>query len=168
VIGSVLVRDLWCRYLCPYGALVGIVGRVAPLKVARDARTCIDCRKCTKVCPARLPVHAMARMDSVECTSCQDCVAVCPIRDCLAVRPARPAAAWLVRPALAVGLAAGIYLGVTVTFRASGHWRGAVSEGEYARRLQEIDSPLYTHVGGMTSAETRPGTASLVQSHGPR
>jgi polyferredoxin len=27
-IGSVLVRDLWCGYLCSYGALVGIVGRV--------------------------------------------------------------------------------------------------------------------------------------------
>jgi polyferredoxin len=168
VVGSVLVRDLWCRYLCPYGALVGIVGRVAPLKVARDASTCIDCRKCTKVCPARLPVHAMPRMDSVECTSCQDCVAVCPIRECLAVRPARPAASPLVRPALAVGLAAGIFLGVTVAFRVSGHWRGVVSEGEYARRLQEIDSPLYTHVGGMASAETRPGTAPLVQSDGPR
>lgn len=154
--------------LCPYSALVGIVGGVAPLKVARDASTCIDCRKCTKVCPARLPVHAMARMDSVECTSCQDCVAVCPIRDCLAVRPARPAAARLVRPSLAVGLAAEIYLGVTVAFWVTGHCRGAVSEGEYARRLQEIDSPLYTHVGGMASAETRPGTAPLVQSHGPR
>lgn len=46
--------------------------------------------------------------------------------------------------------------------------RGAVSEGEYARRLQGIDSPLYTHVGGMASAETRPGTAPLVQSDGPR
>ena len=70
--------------------------------------------------------------------------------------------------ALAVSLAAGIFLGVTVAFRVSGHWRGAVSEGEYARRLQEIDSPLYTHVGGMTSAETRPGTAPLVQAHGSR
>ena len=87
VVGSVLVRDLWCRYLCPYGALLGVLGRLAPLKVTRNADTCIDCRKCTKVCPARLPVHAMGRMASVECTSCQDCVAVCPIKECLAVRP---------------------------------------------------------------------------------
>lgn len=168
VIGSVLVRDLWCRYLCPYGALLGVLGRIAPLKVTRDPSTCIDCRKCTKVCPARLPVHGMARMDSVECTSCQDCVAVCPIRDCLAVRPARHVGIQLLRPALAVGLAAGIFLGVTVAFRVSGHWRGGVSEGEYSRRLQEIDSPLYTHVGGMAAAEARPTTAEAVQSHGSR
>jgi polyferredoxin len=168
VVGSVLVRDLWCRYLCPYGALVGILGRLAPLKVTRDANTCIDCRKCTKVCPARLPVHAMARMASVECTSCQDCVAVCPIRECLAVRPPRPRGHWLLRPAAAVGLAVGIYLGITVAFRVSGQWRGSVAEGEYARRLQEIDSPLYTHVGGMTAGAIRPSSAVLVRSHGER
>lgn len=168
VIGSVLVRDLWCRYLCPYGALLGILGRLAPLKVARDSDTCIDCRKCTKVCPARLPVHTLTRMASVECTSCQDCVAVCPVRDCLAVRTPRPAGGWLLRPAAAVGLAVGIYLGITVAFRVNGHWRGVVSEGEYARRLQEIDSPLYTHVGGMAAAEKRPDTTALVQSHGKK
>ena len=36
VVGSFFVRDLWCRYLCPYGALVGLLGRVAPLQVERD------------------------------------------------------------------------------------------------------------------------------------
>jgi ferredoxin len=167
-VGSVLVRDLWCRYLCPYGALLGVLGRLAPLKVARDADTCIDCRKCSKVCPARLPVHAMVRATSVECTSCQDCVAICPIKECLAVRPPRRLGPWLLRPALAVGIAVAIYLGVTTVFRVSGHWRGVVSEGEYARRLQEIDSPVYTHVGGMAGAEAGSTPATPVQSHGER
>jgi len=168
VVGSMLVRDLWCRYLCPYGALLGVLGRLAPLKVTRNADTCIDCRKCTKVCPARLPVHVMVRVASVECTSCQDCVAVCPIKECLAVRPPRRVGAWLLRPALAVGLVVGIYLGITTAFRVSGHWRGVVSEGEYARRLQEIDSPLYTHVGGMAGAEAGPNPVTTVRSHGER
>jgi polyferredoxin len=148
VVGSVLIRDLWCRYLCPYGALLGILGRVAPLKVTRDENTCTDCRKCTKVCPARLPVHAMRRVASVECSSCLDCVAVCPVKECLAVRPPHRAGRWLVQPALAGGLAVGVYVGITAAFRVSGHWHGGVSEGEYERRLQEIDSPIYTHVGG--------------------
>ena len=200
VVGSMLVRDLWCRYLCPYGALLGFFGRLAPLKVTRDAATCTDCRKCTKVCPARLPVHAMNRVASVECTSCQDCVAACPVKDCLAVRlaPARrplplfwsrgggcPPAAHpqpctppnppsqrrqsrtLLRPALAVGLALAVYLGVTLGFRVSGHWRSSVSEAEYAARLPHLDSPLYTHVGGLAASETAAGAPPQpAPSHG--
>jgi polyferredoxin len=168
VIGSVLVRDLWCRYLCPYGALLGVLGRFAPLKVTRNAATCIDCRKCTKVCPARLPVHAVARVASVECTSCQDCVAVCPVKECLAVRTPRRTGGRALQPLLAVGLAVALFLGVTLAFRVSGHWHGSVTEGEYAKRLQEIDSPLYTHVGGMAAAEAAPATTALGSSHGTK
>jgi polyferredoxin len=167
LVGSVLVRDLWCRYLCPYGALLGLIGRLAPLRVTRDEATCIDCRKCTKVCPARLPVHALGRVTSTECTSCQDCVAVCPIKECLAVRPPQRSRARLLHPALAVAVAVGVYLAVTLVFRVDGHWRGAVSEGEYARRLPEIDSPEYTHAGAVAAA-SRPGGARPTLSPGAR
>ena len=168
-VGSVFIRDLWCRYLCPYGALLGLLGRLAPLKVTRDPETCTDCGKCSRVCPARLRVHAMTRVRSVECTSCQDCVAACPVKACLAVRPPRPSPSrvWL-RPALVVGLAIGVYLGTTVAFRLSGHWRGSVSEDEYAERLRAIDSPLYTHVGGIAAAEARSAGSTLARSHGGR
>jgi len=156
VVGSVLVRDLWCRYFCPYGALLGLVGRLAPLKVTRDAASCTDCQVCTRVCPARLPVHTLARTASVECTSCLDCVAACPVTDCLAVRPpAGWAAKKLLRPAAAVAVAAAVYLAVTGVFRLAGHWHGAVTGKEYARRIREIDSPLYTHVGGLAASEAR-------------
>lgn len=152
VVSSVFVRDLWCRYLCPYGALVGLLGLAAPLKVARDPALCTDCKACTRACPARLPVHSMQRVRSVECSSCQDCVVACPVQGCLAVRPPLAPRRWL-RPALAVAAAVAVYLTVIVGFRLAGHWHTEVSEAEYHRRLQEISSPLYTHVGGQTMAE---------------
>jgi polyferredoxin len=154
VVGSIFVRDLWCRYLCPYGALVGMLGRLAPLKVTRDPELCTDCRSCTAVCPARLQVHAMQRVASIECNSCQDCVVACPVSSCLAVRPPRLAGArvWL-RPVTAAALAVGLYLTVIVGFKASGNWHTSLSEEEYHRRLQEIHSPLYTHVGGTAMTE---------------
>jgi polyferredoxin len=167
VVGSLLVRDLWCRYLCPYGALLGPLGRLAPLKVTRDVATCTDCKLCTRVCPARLPVHAMTRVASVECTSCLDCVAACPVRDCLAVRPPRRPAAVLLRPAAAVAVALAVYLAVTTSFRLAGSWHGSVGESEYAARAREIDSPLYTHVGGMAGPET-PVRDGLQVSHEQR
>ena len=164
VVGSVLVRDLWCRYLCPYGALLGPLGRLAPFKVTRDAETCTDCRLCTKACPARLPVHAMARVASVECTSCLDCIAACPVRDCLAVRPPRRPARVVLRPAVAVALALAVYLAVTIGFRLAGRWHGVVGEVEYAWRARELDSPVYTHVGGMAAPES-PAREELQVSH---
>jgi polyferredoxin len=154
VVGSLLVRDLWCRYLCPYGALLGLVGRFAPLKVTRDPSTCIDCEKCTRVCPARLTVHTSRRVCSVECTSCQDCVAACPVTGCLSVQPPAPVAhAWRFHPAAVVGLAIGVYVAVLFVFILAGKWHGSVSEEEYATRLRDIDSPVYTHVGGLAATE---------------
>ncbi len=151
-VGSVLVRDLWCRYLCPYGALLGVLGRAAPFKVVRDPAACTDCRACTRVCPARLRVHAVRRVRSVECTSCQDCVAVCPVAGCLSVQ-ARPRRR--LRPAAAVAVSVAVFVAVIAGFRLAGHWRGSVSEAEYARRLPDIEAPVYTHVGG-TAAPARP------------
>ncbi|MCP4896881.1 MAG: 4Fe-4S binding protein, partial [bacterium] len=99
IVGSVFVRDLWCRYLCPYGALVGILGRFAPLKVTRDPSICTDCRSCTEVCPARISVHTMKRVGSIECSSCQDCVVACPVESCLVTRTSKSSSRFL-RPVL--------------------------------------------------------------------
>lgn len=154
VVGSALVRDLWCRYLCPYGALLGLLGRLAPLKVTRDASRCTDCRACTRVCPARLPVHRLKRVASVECTSCQDCVAVCPVPACLVVRPPQfRAAARALSPRGAVVLGVGVFVTVIAAFRLAGFWHGSVSEAEFAARLADIHSPLYTHTGGLAASE---------------
>ncbi len=155
VVGSIFVRDLWCRYLCPYGALVGVLGRFAFLKVGRNADVCTDCRACTSVCPARLPVHRLGRVSSIECTGCQDCVVVCPVEGCLAVRPPTVLGGWQrwLRPTVAVAVAVGIWLVVVGGFRVTGHWHNNISEREYNIRIQEMDSPLYTHVGGMAPQE---------------
>ena len=53
---SVVVPYSWCRYLCPYGALLGALSLLSPLKVTRHAPSCIDCNLCTKACPSHLPV----------------------------------------------------------------------------------------------------------------
>jgi polyferredoxin len=155
VIGSIFVRDLWCRYLCPYGALVGVLGRFAIFKVDRDSDICTDCRACTSVCPARLPVHRMSRVSSIECTSCQDCVVACPVEACLVVRPPRylgGARRWL-RPVTTIVLAVGLWVVIVGAFRVTGHWHNDISEEEYNYRIQDLDSPIYSHIGGTAPVE---------------
>lgn len=165
LVGSVFVRDLWCRYLCPYGALLGMLGRFAPFKVTRVADLCTDCRACTRACPAQLVVHSLDRVASIECTACQDCVAACPVSGCLAVSPPRGAGRqWWLQPARAMVLAVGLYVAVIGVFRVTGHWHTSVTEAEYQRRLDEINSPLYTHVGGMVMQEEDPGTTPGTES----
>lgn len=155
VVGSVFVRDLWCRYLCPYGALVGVLGRFAIFKVSRDADICTDCRACTAVCPARLPVHQLGRVSSIECTSCQDCVVSCPVEGCLTIRAPRVFGGWQrwMRPVTAVALAVGLWVVIVGGFRVTGYWHNDISEQEYNHRIQEMNSPLYSHIGGAAPAE---------------
>jgi len=41
VLLSMLVQNFWCRYLCPYGALMGLASLLSPVKIRRDAEACI-------------------------------------------------------------------------------------------------------------------------------
>lgn len=116
---SVAIQNFWCRYLCPYGALLGIAALFSPTQITRDANECIDCAKCAKACPARLPVDVLPRVRSAECTLCLSCVAVCPAKNALQVKVARRTTmpAWAVAAAIVT-----IFLGVVLVARVTGHW----------------------------------------------
>ncbi|NOZ08048.1 MAG: 4Fe-4S binding protein [FCB group bacterium] len=80
---SLLIKNFWCRYLCPYGALMGLFAMFSPTGIERRPDACTDCGICTKACPADLPVSTKAGILSPECTGCMECVEVCPIQDAL-------------------------------------------------------------------------------------
>ncbi|MFN8092608.1 MAG: 4Fe-4S binding protein [Vicinamibacteria bacterium] len=147
---SLLVPYFWCRYLCPYGALLGAASLLSLLKVTRHAPSCVDCGLCTKACPARLPVERLARVRSDECVGCLSCVAACPVPRALRVETPSPWAVALGPAALAV-LVVSLFAGGVALARATGHWRSSTSDAEYAERLRELDSPRYDHLRGAPS-----------------
>jgi polyferredoxin len=144
---SIVIPYSWCRYLCPYGALLGAASLLSPLKVTRHAPSCIECNLCTKACPQRLPVARLARVRSDECFGCLSCVAVCPVPRALRVETPSP---WrqAVRPAVFAGLVVLLFVGGTLLARAFGLWDNSITVEEYEHRIRTIDSPQYGHAQG--------------------
>ncbi len=142
-VGSVFVHGLWCRYLCPYGALLGAFSWASPTRIRRNAEACVSCGLCDKVCMARLPVAAKDTIRSSECTGCMDCVAVCPKGEALGLHIGRRRITPLAYGAAVVGLFLASYVGA----RAAGIWENAISDTEYVERIQNINSNEYGHPG---------------------
>jgi len=83
ILGVVLVLSLfskgwWCRYACPMGAFLGVIKKISPFKIQREAITCTSCSTCNKVCPANLDIENADVIKSADCISCLNCVTDCP------------------------------------------------------------------------------------------
>jgi polyferredoxin len=143
---SVIVKNFWCRYLCPYGALLGFLSIFSPVKVTRNEETCTDCQQCTKVCPHLIQVHSLDRVISDECTGCALCVDSCPEESTLEFKVTKKSKAI---PTWAFGLTVVLVFLIGTTFaRFTGHWENAIMDQEYQRRIQEIHKPIYDHNRG--------------------
>ncbi len=143
---SVVIKNFWCRYLCPYGALLGAFSWLSPMKITRNKDTCIDCNLCTKACPSSIKVHKAGRVWSDECTSCLECVEVCPVRNTLELKTrssSRPVPSWVLAT-----LVAGVFMAVTGLAMLAGTWQNGLTDREYARRFQELHAPVYQHFRG--------------------
>jgi NAD-dependent dihydropyrimidine dehydrogenase PreA subunit len=86
--GSLVYERFFCKYLCPAGALLGLLSRVSFLNIHRDATTCIDCGRCDKACMMNVRVATADVVTSSECISCNECVNACPVPGALKVTAA--------------------------------------------------------------------------------
>jgi len=80
ILTSLFIQRPWCKYLCPYGAFLGIFNKFKIFRVAREKVSCINCKRCDKQCPMGIEVHSMKVVRDVRCISCLECVDknVCP------------------------------------------------------------------------------------------
>jgi polyferredoxin len=130
---SLPLRNPFCRFLCPYGALLGLVSVLSPVKVTRMSDRCVSCGLCTQVCPSYIPVMAKERVHSPECLGCWRCISHCRAMGALEMR--------LTGRKIAVG---GILFAILVVAlfplgssigKATGHWHTGISIEEYRRLL---------------------------------
>jgi polyferredoxin len=153
MLGSMLVEHFWCRYLCPYGALMGLVSLLSPVKIRRDTEACIDCAKCARACPAGLAVDKLVQIRSVECTACMECIASCPAENALqfSLAPRKSVTLkerWTRRalgPLAVAGIIAYVFLGFVLYARATNHWQTAIPRSVYMHLVPRANQ--LTHPG---------------------
>lgn len=84
VVLSTIKRYAFCHYVCPYGALMGIVSLASPFKIRRNKALCLrstddkDCRKCQQACPNNIPVQEIETVRAPDCHACHRCAQACP------------------------------------------------------------------------------------------
>jgi len=151
VLASLLVQNFWCRYLCPYGALLGLASVFSPLRIRRNPETCIDCAKCAQACPSALPVDKLVSIKSAECTGCLECVAVCPAEGALRLGlpqldARRPERVW-VRPwAFAAGVAV-LFFGIVGFAKAEGCWKSDIPQAVYQQLVPHANEASHPMPG---------------------
>jgi polyferredoxin len=84
---NLLAPRFWCRYLCPLGAMLGLLGtRQMGARVDVDNRTCTKCRRCNVSCQGDATPFPAGSWASRECIACFNCTDVCPA-DAVTIHP---------------------------------------------------------------------------------
>jgi polyferredoxin len=78
---SLFVERPWCKYACPYGAVLGISNLFRAFQIRRVESTCKADGACSVLCPMNIPVDSVKTVRDHQCISCLECTseAVCPV-----------------------------------------------------------------------------------------
>lgn len=83
ILASLFVERPFCKYACPYGAVLGVFNLFRVFKIKRNISTCIDCKVCDRTCPMNIEVSTGRTVRDHQCISCLKCTSedACPLED---------------------------------------------------------------------------------------
>ncbi len=81
LISSLAIERPWCKYACPYGAVLGIFNTFRIFSIRRNESTCKLDLACNRVCPMNIPVSEKKVIRDHQCISCLKCTSeyICPV-----------------------------------------------------------------------------------------
>ncbi|HEX9137275.1 MAG TPA: 4Fe-4S binding protein [Nitrospirota bacterium] len=138
VVLSLLYKNFWCRYLCPYGALLGLLSRLSPFKIRRNEEKCIHCHACTSHCPTLIDVEKNDVIKSGECFGCMTCVSRCPSEGALDLSVRSGKKIRIIKPLLYPAILIVLFYLVIGIGMASGKWHSQIPYEEYQRLISEL------------------------------
>lgn len=86
IVLSLFVERPFCKYACPYGAVLGIFNTFRIFALRRNTSTCINCSACDRNCPMNIPVSSRGVIRNHQCISCFKCTStdgICPVENTL-------------------------------------------------------------------------------------
>jgi len=93
-----LIRPrFYCRFVCPLGALFGVLGRFAIWRIGKAREECTDCHLCEKNCEGACQPTGQIRI--AECVLCLNCMDDCH-HGLMGYRPATSAGGEILSPDL--------------------------------------------------------------------
>ncbi|HOJ99583.1 MAG TPA: 4Fe-4S binding protein [Termitinemataceae bacterium] len=81
LIASLFIERPFCKYACPYGALLGIFNIFRIFGIKRNQNTCINCKACDRACPMNISVSTSTTVRHHQCITCLQCTSetACPV-----------------------------------------------------------------------------------------
>ncbi len=86
---SLFIERAWCKYACPYGAMLGLFNLIRVFRIKRQADTCIDCGLCNSTCPMNIEISSKTSVKDHQCISCLKCTSEnsCPVSHTVQLMP---------------------------------------------------------------------------------
>ncbi len=145
VLLNLIIPRFYCRFICPLGALLGIIDRFAVWRIGKNTSECINCKLCEKSCEGGCEPAGQMRIS--ECVLCFNCLDDC--RHEVISYQMRPSAAGEItnpdisRRGFVLSLVSGVFVipAVRLGGKLKGNWYhkvirppGALAEEEFLNR----------------------------------
>jgi polyferredoxin len=145
VLLNLIIPRFYCRFICPLGALFGILGRFAVWRIGKNKSECINCRLCEQSCEGGCEPAGIIRIS--ECVLCFNCRQECK-HDIISYQTKPSLAGEITNPDISrrgfvLSLVSGIFAvpAVRLGNRLGSNWYhriirppGALPEGEFLKR----------------------------------
>ena len=75
---SLFIERFFCRFICPFGAMMGL-SNLIKIKPVRITAECKGCGMCAKACPVGIDIRKKGSNRDLRCISCMKCVDSCRV-----------------------------------------------------------------------------------------